>query len=142
MPGPRKGERAQVELYESSGGTRGTTLGGRPLVLLTTRGARTGAPRKVVLMRVEHGGVYAVVGSLAGGPRDPRWCGNLRRNPEVELRDGAVVHDLRAREVRGPERELWWRRAVAAFPTYARYQERSARTFPVFVLEPAPGRPD
>ncbi len=128
--------RKQVEEYEGSGGTRGTTMRGLPVVLLTTKGARTGKLRKIPLMRVEHDGIYAVVASMGGAPTHPVWYFNLKENPVLELRDGMMVRDMTAREVSGDERKVWWERAVAAFPDYADYQRKTDREIPVFVLEP------
>lgn len=137
-PSPTQWVREQVELYESSGGTRGTTLRdtGMPVVLLITRGARTGKIRKVPLMRVEHEGRYAVVASQGGAPRHPVWYHNIKADPRVELQDGPVKREMRAREVTGAEKAGWWERAVAAYPPYADYQRRTEREIPVFVLEP------
>jgi deazaflavin-dependent oxidoreductase (nitroreductase family) len=126
--------RKQVELYESSGGTEGTTLQGRPVVVLTTVGAKTGKLRKTALMRVEHDGEYAVVASLGGAPRHPVWYYNVRANPHVELQDETEKHDYTAREVSGDEKAVWWQRAVDAFPPYAGYQKRTSRQIPLFVL--------
>lgn len=134
-PSPEQWVRDQVELYESSGGTKGTTLRGLPVVILTTRGARSGLLRKTPLMRVEHHGEYAAVASLGGAPRHPVWYHNLVAHPHVELQDGPVVQDLVARLLHGREREQWWERAVAAFPDYAEYQRKTQREIPVFVLE-------
>jgi deazaflavin-dependent oxidoreductase (nitroreductase family) len=128
--------RKQVELYESSGGTRGTTIVGRPVVLLTMLGARSGKLRKIPLMRVEHNGRYAAVASMGGQPKHPAWYGNLLANPLLELQDGPVTRDFRARLVEGEEKALWWQRAVEAYPEYAEYQEKTEREIPVFVLEP------
>jgi F420H(2)-dependent quinone reductase len=128
--------RKQVEEYEGSGGTKGTTMRGLPVVLLTTKGARTGKLRKIPLMRVEHDGIYAVVASMGGAPTHPVWYFNLKENPVLELRDGMMVRDMTAREVSGDERKVWWERAVAAFPDYADYQRKTDREIPVFVLEP------
>lgn len=125
----------QVDVYESSGGTKGTTLDGRPVVIVTTRGARSGKLRKTPLMRVEHEGAYAAVASLGGAPQNPQWYYNIRADPHVELRDGTEVYDMVAREVHGEEKALWWARAVAAFPPYADYQAKTERSIPVFVLE-------
>ena len=133
-PSPTDWARQQVELYESSGGTDGTTLQGRPVVVMTSIGARTGKLRKTPLMRVEHDGEYAVVASLGGAPKHPVWYHNLVANSQVELQDGPDKHDYTAREVFGEERELWWSRAVEAWPDYANYQTRTSRTIPVFVL--------
>ncbi|GHH00640.1 nitroreductase family deazaflavin-dependent oxidoreductase [Streptomyces lanatus] len=137
-PSPTQWVREQVELYESSGGTRGTTLmdTGMPVILLTTRGARSGKIRKTPLMRVEHDGSYAAVASLGGAPKHPVWYHNVKADPRVELRDGPVVREMRAREVTGAEKDEWWERAVAAYPPYAEYQEKTDRVIPLFVLEP------
>lgn len=137
-PSTQKWVRDQVELYESSGGTQGTTLGDRGLacVLLTTTGAKSGKLRKVPLMRVEHEGRYAAVASLGGAPKHPVWYFNLKANPLLELRDGTTVSDMTAREITGEEKAQWWERCVAAFPDYADYQRRTEREIPVFVLEP------
>ncbi|MPV89930.1 nitroreductase family deazaflavin-dependent oxidoreductase, partial [Georgenia ruanii] len=129
--------RDQVELYERSGGTEGTTLHGRPCVLVTVRGARSGNLRKVPLMRVEHDGAYAMVASVGGAPKHPTWYWNVRANPDVELQDGPQKWDMVAREVTGAEKALWWERAVEAFPAYAEYQEKTDREIPLFVLERA-----
>lgn len=131
--------REQVELYESSGGTRGTTLAetGLPVVILTHRGARSGKLRKTPVMRVEHDGRYAAVASKGGAPTHPDWYANLLADPHVEVQDGPDRWDMVAREVSGAEREQWWQRAVAAFPPYAQYQDKTDRVIPVFVLEPA-----
>ncbi|MFD3611000.1 nitroreductase family deazaflavin-dependent oxidoreductase [Streptomyces atroolivaceus] len=136
-PSPTTWVREQVELIESSGGTQGTTLRGMPVILLTTRGAKSGKLRKTPLMRVEHDGEYAVVASLGGAPKHPVWYYNVRADPAVELRDGTVRQDMVAREVTGEEKALWWSRAVDAFPDYADYQEKTDREIPVFVLSPA-----
>lgn len=132
--------REQAERFEASGGTEATTLRdtGRPIVVLTTVGAKSGKLRKTALMRVEHDGVYAVVASLGGSPQHPQWYFNLLAHPLVELQDGAEKHDYRAREVHGDEKALWWERAVAAYPPYESYQKRTERQIPVFVLERAP----
>ncbi|MBE7699203.1 nitroreductase family deazaflavin-dependent oxidoreductase [Oerskovia sp. Sa1BUA8] len=127
--------RKQAELYETSGGTKGTTLRGMPVVILWTLGAKSGKIRKTPLMRVEHDGTYAVVASLGGAPQHPVWYHNIVANPHVELQDGPERHDYTAREVTGEEKALWWERAVAAYPDYASYQERTDREIPVFVLE-------
>jgi deazaflavin-dependent oxidoreductase (nitroreductase family) len=129
--------RDQVELYESSGGTQGTTLNDRPVVILTTLGGKSGKIRKSPLMRVEHDGSYAVVASLAGAPKNPVWYHNVVADPRVELQDGPVRRDMLAREVTGDEKTVWWERAVEAFPDYAEYQKNTDREIPVLVLEPA-----
>jgi deazaflavin-dependent oxidoreductase (nitroreductase family) len=135
-PSPSERARKQVEEYESSGGTRGNTMIGLPVVILTTKGAKTGKIRKTPLMRVEHGGEYAVVASLGGAPKHPVWYYNVKANPEVELQDGATKQDMVAREVTGEEKAKWWEIAVAAFPNYAEYQKKTDREIPVFVLTP------
>lgn len=127
--------RTQAERYEATGGAEADTLRGRPIIVLTTRGAKSGLLRKTALMRVEHDGVYAVIGSQGGSPKDPAWVFNLRAHPEVELQDGAEKHDYVAREVDGEERELWWARANETWPSYDEYQTRTDRRIPVFVLE-------
>lgn len=128
--------RENAELYMSSGGTDGTTLKGKPVVLLTTIGAKTGKLRKTPLMRVEHDGRYAVVASLGGAPRNPVWYYNITKNSNVELQDGTVSGDYQAREVFGEEKADWWRRAVDVWPDYADYQRKTDREIPVFVLTP------
>jgi deazaflavin-dependent oxidoreductase (nitroreductase family) len=130
--------RDQVELYESSGGTQGTTLRetGLQVVIVSNRGVRSGKVRKTPVMRVEHDGRYAAVASQGGAPTNPYWCNNLRADPFVELQDGTQKRDMIAREISGGERAEWWERAVAAYPPYAEYQRRTNRTIPVFVLEP------
>ena len=140
-PSPTKWVRDQVELYESSGGTEGTTLmdTGMPVIVLTTRGAKSGKIRKTPLMRVEHDGRYAVVASQGGAPTHPVWYHNITADPHVELQDGPVKRDMRAREVTGAEKDEWWERAVAAYPPYTDYQEKTDRVIPVFVLEPFEG---
>jgi F420H(2)-dependent quinone reductase len=135
-PSPSQWARDQVEKYESSGGTRGTTMRGRPVVVLTSRGAKSGKIRKTPLMRVEHDGRYAVVASLGGAPRHPVWYFNLLADPHVELQDGPVKRDMIAREMTGAEKAEWWQRAVAAWPDYAEYQTKTDRQIPVFLLEP------
>jgi F420H(2)-dependent quinone reductase len=137
-PSTRDWVREQVELYEGSGGTQGTTLRdtGLPVVIITNRGARSGKVRKTPVMRVEHDGRYAAVGSRGGAPTNPVWVYNFRADPRVELQDGARKQDMTAREVNGEERAQWWERAVAAYPPYADYAKKTSRTIPVFVLEP------
>ncbi|MEU3465534.1 nitroreductase family deazaflavin-dependent oxidoreductase [Streptomyces sp. NPDC006733] len=137
-PSPAQWVREQVELYESSGGTQGTTLWdtGLPVVIMTMRGAKSGRTRKIPLMRVEHEGSYAAVASKGGFPRHPVWYFNVTSEPHVMLQDGPVRQDMTAREITGSERAAWWERAVAAYPPYAEYQEKTDRVIPVFVLEP------
>jgi len=137
-PSPRGWVRDQVDLFEGSGGTQGTTLQdtGLPVIIVTNLGARTGKVRKTPLMRVEHDGHYAAVASQGGSPKHPVWYHNLKANPRVELQDGSKRQEMIARELTGSERDQWWERAVAAYPPYAEYQTRTTRQIPVFVLEP------
>jgi len=137
QPSPEQWVRDQVELYERSGGTEGTTMRDVPVVVLTSLGAKSGKIRKNPLMRVEHQGKYAVVASQGGAPKNPTWYHNLVAHPQVELQDGTVRQDMTARVVEGAERELWWSRAVEVWPDYAEYQTKTDRVIPVFVLEPA-----
>ncbi len=136
-PSPSQWVREQVDEYESSGGTSGTTMRGMPVVIVTTKGAKSGKLRKTPLMRVEHDGCYAAVASLGGAPKNPVWYYNIVADPHVELQDGTIKQDMTAREVTGDEKAQWWDRAVAAFPDYADYQRKTEREIPVFVLEPA-----
>jgi deazaflavin-dependent oxidoreductase (nitroreductase family) len=119
-----------------SGGTDGTELKGKRVILLTTVGAKTGKIRKTPLMRVENDGEYAVVASLGGAPKHPVWYWNIKKNPRVELQDGEVTKDYEAREVVGDDKAVWWERAVEAWPDYADYQKKTDRQIPVFVLSP------
>lgn len=135
-PSTAKWVRDQVERYEGSGGTEGTTLRGVPVVVLTMLGARSGKVRKVPLMKVEHGGSYAAVASKGGAPEHPFWYHNLVTDPHIELQDGPVRRDMLARLVTGDERAAWWERSVAVWPDYAGYQEKTDREIPVFVVEP------
>ena len=135
-PSTWKWVRDQVERYESSGGTEGTRIRGLPVVIVTNRGAKSGKLRKTPLMRVEHGGSYAVVASMGGAPKHPVWYHNAVADPRVELQDGPVRQDMLAREVTGQEKAAWWARAVEAFPGYAEYQRKTDREIPVLVLEP------
>jgi deazaflavin-dependent oxidoreductase (nitroreductase family) len=127
--------REQAERFEASGGTEAATLRGRPIVVVTSVGAKSGKLRKTPLMRVEHDGSYAVVASLGGAPKHPVWYYNLKKNPHVELQDGQNKGDYLAREVTGDEKAVWWERAVSAYPDYAAYQAKTTREIPVFVLE-------
>lgn len=136
-PSPADFVREQVELYESTNGAEGGTMGGRPVIILTSKGNRTGKVRKTPLMRVEHDGRYAVVASMGGAPQHPVWYHNLVGDPHVELQDGATKQSMMARELTGDERDVWWERAVEAWPDYAEYQTKTDRVIPVFVLEPA-----
>ena len=132
--------RKQVEQYEGSGGTEGTTLrdSGLPVIIVTNKGNKTGAIRKTPLMRVKDGDNYLLVGSMGGQPKNPVWVYNLRTDPTVEIRDKTDVHKMRVHEVTDPaERARLWDICVAAFPPYREYQERTTRVIPVFVAEPA-----
>lgn len=135
-PSPSDWAREQVELFERTGGAEGNTLRGRPIIVLTSIGAKTGRIRKTPLMRVEHDGEYAVVASKGGAPSHPVWYHNLVANPHVELQDGPVRRDYTARQVTGEERDLWWKRATATWPDYDEYQTKTERQIPVFVLTP------
>ena len=128
--------RKQAELFESTNGAKGNTIMGKPIVLLTTLGAKTGKLRKTALMRVEHDGQYAIVASQGGAPKHPSWYHNVVDAPLVELQDGAVRKDYTPRELSGEERAVWWKRAVEAFPPYADYQTKTDRIIPVFLLTP------
>jgi deazaflavin-dependent oxidoreductase (nitroreductase family) len=139
IPSPRDWVREQVELYERSGGTAGTTLRdtGLPVIIVTHTGNKTGAVRKTPLMRVKDGPNYVLVGSQGGAPAHPAWVHNLRVNRAVEIRDLTIVQPMRAREVEDEaERARLWDLAVAAFPPYAEYQTKTSRKIPVFVAEP------
>ena len=133
-PGTLDWSRKQAELYESSGGTEGIDLQGLPVIVVTSVGNKTGKLRKTPLMRVEHGGEYALVASQGGSPQHPVWYHNLKADPEaVTIQDGPEPFDVSVRELAGDERAAWWERAVAAYPPYAEYQERTERQIPVFV---------
>jgi deazaflavin-dependent oxidoreductase (nitroreductase family) len=137
-PSRAKWVRDQVEAYERSGGAEANTLldTGLPIVVVTMQGKKSGKLRKVALMRVEHDGEYALIGSMGGAPTDPVWVHNLRAAPDaVMIQDGPEPFDVTVREVDGEEREGWWQRAVAAYPPYAEYQERTERRIPVFIAE-------
>lgn len=135
-PSTAKWARDQAELYESSGGTEGTMLHGRPVIILTSKGAKTGKVRKTALMRVEHDEQYAVVASKGGAPEHPFWYYNLMADPLVELQDGTQKRDYLAHLATGDQRDEWWQRSVEAFPNYAEYQKKTERQIPVFVLVP------
>jgi deazaflavin-dependent oxidoreductase (nitroreductase family) len=134
-PGTAAWARKQADLYEATGGEQGGDLRGRPIIVLTSVGAKTSALRKTALMRVEHDGAYAVVASMGGAPKHPVWYYNLKQHPHVELQDGPTKRDYLAREVLGDEKAVWWGRAVETWPDYATYQTRTDRQIPVFVLE-------
>jgi F420H(2)-dependent quinone reductase len=131
--------RNDTDKVMSSGSTVGAEMKGKPIILLTTVGAKTGKIRKTPLMRVEHDGEYAVVASLGGAPKNPVWYYNIKAHPQVELQDGDVNKDYEAREVFGDEKAAWWDRAVEAWPDYADYQTKTDRQIPVFVLTPISG---
>jgi F420H(2)-dependent quinone reductase len=136
VPSPQAWVREQVEAYERTGGREANTLfdTGLPIIIVTTKGNRSGAIRKTPLMRVEHGGEYALVGSYGGSPEHPVWVHNVRADPTaVMLQDGPEPWDAEVREVSGDERAAWWRRAVEAYAPYEEYQARTDRTIPVFV---------
>jgi deazaflavin-dependent oxidoreductase (nitroreductase family) len=133
---PTSWVRDHTEKILETGTTEGVDIMGMPVVLVTTRGVKTGKLRKVPLMRVEHDGRYAIVASLGGAPKHPVWYHNVQADPKVELQDGTDVGDFVAREVTGDEKAVWWERAVAAYPPYADYQRKTDREIPVFVLEP------
>ena len=131
--------RKQVELMESSGGTQGTTLRdtGLPCILVTHTGNKSGAIRKIPLMKVKVGNGYVLVGSYGGAEQHPVWVHNLRAHPDVEIRDATQVTKMRVREVtEDPERAKLWDASVAAFPNYAEYQQKTSRKIPVFIAEP------
>jgi deazaflavin-dependent oxidoreductase (nitroreductase family) len=128
--------RVHVEQIARTGTTDGVTINGLPTVLMTYRGAKTAKVRKTPVMRVEHEGRYAAVASKGGAPTNPQWCASLLAEPVIELQDDTLTREYRAREVFGDEKDLWWRRAVDAYPDYADYQRNTDRQIPVFVLEP------
>ena len=135
-PSPHAWVREQVAQYEATDGAEGGTMRGKPVIILTTVGAKSGAVRKTPLMRVEHDGEYAAIASMGGAPQHPQWYRNISADPVVALQDGATRQRMRAREVTGAERDVWWQRAVAAWPDYADYQKRTDRIIPVVVLTP------
>jgi deazaflavin-dependent oxidoreductase (nitroreductase family) len=128
--------RKDADRILETGSTAGSEMKGKPIILLTTIGAKTGKVRKTPLMRVEHDGHYAVVASLGGAPKNPVWYYNIKAHPRVELQDGDVTKEYEAREVSGDEKAVWWERAVEAWPDYADYQTKTDRQIPVFVLTP------
>ncbi len=129
--------RDQVAEYEASNGERASTLRetGIPIIIVTMRGRTSGKVRKIALMRVEHDGAYALIASIGGAPKNPAWYGNLVADPNVMIQDGPEPHDYIVREAVGEERSLWWERAVAVFPTYDEYRQKTERTIPVLVAE-------
>ena len=139
-PSPSDWVREQVETYERSNGQEGNTLldTGLPIIIVTTRGHKSGKIRKTPLMRVEHDGEYALVASKGGAPEHPEWYHNLVADPTaVMIQDGPEPWDAVVRQVEGEERAEWYERAVAAFPPYAEYQEKTDREIPVFIARPA-----
>jgi len=138
-PSTSEWAREQAEKFEASKGAEANTLRGKPVIVLTSVGAKSGKLRKNALMRVEHDGVYAVVASKGGAPEHPSWYHNLVAHPHVELQDGPVKRDYTARLVTGDERALWWTRANEVWPDYDGYQAKTEREIPVFVLEPLEG---
>jgi deazaflavin-dependent oxidoreductase (nitroreductase family) len=128
--------REQTEKILAAGTTDGVEVYGRPIVLVTVRGAKSGKLRYTPVMRVEHDGRYAMFASKGGAPEHPAWYHNLVANPHVELQDGTVTKEYDVRQLSGDERAQWWERGVAAYPPYAEYQEKTTRQIPVFVLEP------
>ncbi len=137
-PSPEKWVRDQVAAYEASGGQEANTLMGHaewPVVVITSRGAKSGKLRKTPVMRVEHDGVYAAIASKGGAPEHPTWYYNFVAHPEVDLQDGPEPHTYSVRVAEGEERAEWWERAVAAYAPYAEYQENTDREIPVFLLE-------
>lgn len=135
VPSPSERVRNQVARYEATGGTGGTDLGGLPVVILTTTGARSGKTRKNPVMRVERDGVYAAIASYAGNPSNPQWYYNLLAHPDAILQDGAQTYQVRARELSGTEKEGWWAIADALNPNYASYRATSGRDIPILALE-------
>jgi deazaflavin-dependent oxidoreductase (nitroreductase family) len=136
-PSPWPLVRDQVETYERTGGREANTFQntGLPVIILTTRGNKSGKIRKTPLMRVEQDGEYAVVASMGGAPKHPVWYYNLKRGPVAMIQDGSERFDVETRELDGAERDLWWNRAVAAYPPYADYQARTKRVIPVFIAQ-------
>ena len=135
-PSPWDWVRKDADRVMETGTTDGSEMKGKPIILLTTVGAKSGKVRKTPLMRVEHDGQYAVVASLGGAPKNPVWYYNIKAHPQVELQDGATTKDYEAREVFGHEKATWWERAVEAWPDYANYQTKTDRQIPLFVLTP------
>ncbi len=139
LPSPRDWVKDQVELYEGSGGTDGLTLRdtGLPVIIVTNKGAKTGAVRKTPLMKVVDGNSYILVASQGGAPKHPLWYHNLIAEPNVEIQDETQVQSMRVREIgQSAERVRLWDIAVAAFPPYQEYQDKTDRLIPVFLAEP------
>jgi deazaflavin-dependent oxidoreductase (nitroreductase family) len=137
VPSPSERVRDQVARYEATGGVEGGEVGGLPVIILTTTGARSGKTRKNPVMRVEQDGVYAAIASYAGGPENPRWYYNLLAHPYATVQDGPQIRRVRAREVVDEEKQGWWAVADALNPNYARYRATAGRDIPILALEPA-----
>jgi deazaflavin-dependent oxidoreductase (nitroreductase family) len=135
-PSPSERVRDQVALYEATGGAEGGELGGLPVIILTTAGARSGQTRKTPTMRVEQDGVYAAIASYAGRPVNPQWYYNLAAHPDATVQDGPHLHRVRARELSGDEKQRWWAIADALNPNYAKYRSTADRDIPILALEP------
>ena len=137
VPSKAQWVRDQVAEYEQSGGRRANTLRGGtdPIVVITSRGAKSGVLRKNPVMRVERDGKYLAVASMSGSPDNPEWYYNFVANPEVDLQDGPEPKSYRARQLTGEERADWWAYAVQTWPTYGKYQEKTERQIPIFLLE-------
>jgi F420H(2)-dependent quinone reductase len=136
VPSPSERVRDQVARYEATGGAEGGELGGLPVVILTTTGARSGSTRKNPVMRVERDGTYAAIASYAGGPNNPQWYYNLLAHPDATVQDGASVRRVRAREISGAEKQAWWDLADSRNPNYAKYRASAGRDIPILALEP------
>ena len=138
VPSSAQWVRDQVAEYEASGGERANTLAdtGLPVLIATYRGKRSGKVRKIALMRVEHDGRYALVASKGGAPEHPEWYFSLEADPHIMIQDGPEPRDFVVHQAEGDERSAWWERAVAAYPPYAEYQEKTDRQIPVFIAEP------
>jgi len=139
LPSTSEWARTQAEAFEATGGQEAGELRGKPIIVLTTVGAKTGGLRKTALMRVEHDGRYAVVASKGGAPEHPAWFYNIVKNPRVALQDGDVKKEYDAHQAEGAERDEWWARAVEAWPDYDEYQKKTDRRIELFVLEPVEG---
>lgn len=139
-PSPFERERSQVALYEATGGAAGGELDGRPVIILTHVGVKSGLTRKSPLMRVEHDGRYALIASYGGSRAHPLWYYNVKASPIVKIQDGSVVHTMSAREVTGAEREQWWEHAYATYSKFVDYRAATTRDIPVFVVEPRDGK--
>src|SRR2546422_1294331 len=137
-PSPSDRVRQQVARYEATNGKEGGTLEGRPVVILTSKGTKTGKIRKTPLIRIEQDGTYAVVASNGGAPRHPLWYHNVTAHPLVQLQDGETIQWMRARELSGEEKARWWALADARWPHFPEYRARAPREIPVPALDAAP----